>query len=224
MPFRPDELRSILIDTLEVVNFLKQNKMVHGDIRPEYIILHGDSPVYKLADRLGDPSPPTRVQSRNIRKGKPLYISPQLFYNMINHMKGTPEFKPAKMNPYLSEGYSIGLVVLSAGILGSVQDIYNKETGEIELDVLGDYLTIFGERYQEIDLGLYRAVEDLLEISEEERPDLSMLLTGLKSTPFQSEDERGANWEEEDENWNGVENSAEKVNELRMTDREFQYD
>ena len=60
-PFRPDELRAVLIEILEVVGFLKENKMVHGDIRPEYIILQGEKPTYKLADRLGDPSPPTRV-------------------------------------------------------------------------------------------------------------------------------------------------------------------
>lgn len=59
---------------------------------------------------------------------------------MINHTKGTPDFKPVKMNPYLSEGYSIGLVILEAGILSGIQDIYNKETGEIELDVLGELL------------------------------------------------------------------------------------
>jgi hypothetical protein len=39
---------------------------------------------------------------------------------MINHMKGVKDFKPVKMNPYLSEGYSIGLVILEAGILTSI--------------------------------------------------------------------------------------------------------
>lgn len=191
VPFKAEELRNILIDVLEIVTFLKDKKMVHGDIRPEYIIIKEKQGIFKLADRLGDPSPPTKVQSRNIRRNKNLYISPQLFYNMINLMNSVPDFEPANLNPYRSEGYSIGLVMLEAGTLMSIQDVFNRENGQIDLEVLDEYLQVFKERYKAIDLGLARAVKDLLKIAEEERPDLHLLLSGLKSAPHHEEEQEG---------------------------------
>ena len=35
--------------------------MVHGDIRPKYIVLETDETPNKLVDRLGDPYPPNKV-------------------------------------------------------------------------------------------------------------------------------------------------------------------
>jgi serine/threonine protein kinase len=180
--FEAEELRNLLIDTLEVVTFLKDHKMIHGDVRPEYIIVDSETQIYKLADRLGDPSPPTKVQARNIKKRRNLYMSPQLFYNLVNQIKEAPAFEPVKLNPYMSEGYSIGMVVLEAGLLDEVQSIYDLRTGKVENSIIAQKFAVFENRYEEIDVGLVRAVQDLLEISEDERPDLHMLLTGLKCT------------------------------------------
>ena len=42
-PFHPDELRNLMIDILEIVVYLRKRKMIHGDIRPEYIMFDGET-------------------------------------------------------------------------------------------------------------------------------------------------------------------------------------
>jgi hypothetical protein len=187
--FAAEELRNLLVDILEIVSYLKEKKMIHGDIRPEYVMFDGESQIYKLADRLGDPSPPTKVQAKNIIRGRKLYLSPQLFFNLVHQTRGTPNFEAVRLNPYLSEGYSIGLLILESGLLEECQGIYDLELGQIDEGVLQEKLALFAEQYQDQDVGLVRAVQDLLETSEEERPDLQLLLTGLKSTPQNSDNE-----------------------------------
>lgn len=187
--FAAEELRNLLVDILEIVTYLKEKKMIHGDIRPEYVMFDGESQIYKLADRLGDPSPPTKVQAKNIIRGRKLYLSPQLFFNLVHQTRGTPNFEAVRLNPYLSEGYSIGLLILEAGLLEDCQSIYDLELGQIDESVLQTRLAHFADQYQDQDVGLVRAVQDLLETSEEERPDLHLLLTGLKSTPQNSDNE-----------------------------------
>lgn len=187
--FAAEELRNLLIDILEIVSYLKEKKMIHGDIRPEYVMFDADSQIYKLADRLGDPSPPTKVQAKNIIRGRKLYLSPQLFFNLVHQTRGTPNFEAVRLNPYLSEGYSIGLLILEAALLEDCQNIYDLELGQIDEAALQEKLAMFAENYQDQDVGLVRAVQDLLETSEEERPDLQLLLTGLKSTPQNSDNE-----------------------------------
>jgi serine/threonine protein kinase len=185
--FAAEELRNLLVDILEIVTYLKEKKMIHGDIRPEYVMFDGESQIYKLADRLGDPSPPTKVQAKNIIRGRKLYLSPQLFFNLVHQTRCTPNFEAVRLNPYLSEGYSIGLLILEAALLEDCQCIYDLELGQIDEGTLQERMAAFAENYQDQDVGLVRAVQDLLETSEEERPDLHLLLTGLKSTPQNSE-------------------------------------
>lgn len=187
--FSAEELRNLLVDILEIVTFLKEKKMIHGDIRPEYVMYDADTQIYKLADRLGDPSPPTKVQAKNIVRGRKLYLSPQIFFNLVHQTRGTPDFESVKLNPYLSEGYAIGLLLLESSLLEDVQSIYDFDYGHINEASLAEKIDRFINMYEEQDIGLVRAVQDLLETSEEERPDLHLLLTGLKSTPQNSMEE-----------------------------------
>lgn len=47
---------------LEVLNYLREFKMIHGDIRPKYIYFDPSGEYnHKLLDRLGDPSAPNQV-------------------------------------------------------------------------------------------------------------------------------------------------------------------
>jgi hypothetical protein len=193
-PFSAEELRNLLVDVLEIVTFLKERKMIHGDIRPEYIMFDNQAQIYKLADRLGDPSPPNKVQARNIAKGRKLYLSPQLFHNLVHQARGAPDFQTIKLNPYLSEGYSLGLVMLEAALLEDVQDCFDMADGKINEAVLGERIEEFSARYLDRDVGLVRAIQDMVEMNEEDRPDLNLLLTGLKSTPQNSEDEEEDNY------------------------------
>ena len=196
--FSADELRNLLVDVLEIVGFLKEKKMIHGDIRPEYVMFDNETQIYKLADRLGDPSPPTKVQMKNLTRNRKLYLSPQLFFNLFHQMKQTPGFESLRLNPYLSEGYSLGLVMLEAGLLEDVQDVFDLKEGKVNENALALKIENFTIKYQDRDIGLVRAVQDLLEINEEDRPDLQLLLTGLKSTPQDSEVGEG---EEEEQNY-----------------------
>ena len=107
--------------------------MVHGDIRPLYITYDGYE--FKLADRLGDPSSPNQVQINNINNERSLYMSNVLYEKLtkyignfkkvisIDNPVGTLK---VRHNPYKSDIFSLGLVIVEAGNLTSVQDIYNK--------------------------------------------------------------------------------------------------
>ena len=121
------ELRKLLIDILEAIFFQKSKKMVHGEIRPHYIFFNQDPLQFKLTDRLGDPSPPTHAQARNIRKKRPVYISPELYYNLVKQIKKTPGFQPITLSPYKSECFSQALVVLESGLLTNIQSIYDED-------------------------------------------------------------------------------------------------
>ena len=76
----PRELIRLLNDMLEAMTYLQRHKMVHGDIRPEYIFFNRATERYVLLDRLIDASPAHQAQMNNIfYQDKTLYMSPVLF-------------------------------------------------------------------------------------------------------------------------------------------------
>ena len=74
--FDSDELTTILIHMLKAIAYLQVNKMVHGDIRPEYIGFYADEGSFILSDRLGNPAAPNIIQINNIGNNNTLYLSP----------------------------------------------------------------------------------------------------------------------------------------------------
>lgn len=106
--------------------------MIHGDLRPKYVCLETDGQPNKLADRLGNALSPSRVQIYNIKKGLSLYASPVIFNSIILRKK------KIKHNPFRSECFSLGMIILEAGLLRSVQGVYDVAGKVFQLEVLLD--------------------------------------------------------------------------------------
>ena len=110
---------------------LQQSRMVHADIRPSLIgvpIKRDDN--FRLLDRLGDSSMPMLVQGKHLRQGKEIFMSPELFRAILKNKK------EIKYNPFKSDIFSLGLVILEAGLFESVQGIYDREKADLKKEAL----------------------------------------------------------------------------------------
>jgi hypothetical protein len=170
--FSGEELLQLETNLLEVLNCLKASKMIHGDIRPKYIFFdRSEKGCHKLVDRLGDPSPPNQVQVNNLKRREALYMSPALYKALSN--------KQAKIkhNPFKSDAFSLGLVILECGVLRSVQGIYQDK--DINLDTLLELLEEFISIYDN-HIILKESLMWLLDIDEKERKDPKRILQMIK--------------------------------------------
>jgi hypothetical protein len=148
--------------------------MIHADLRPEHIsvpIKQGQN--FKLLDRLGDPSPPSQVQLNNFKSGKSLYMSPKVFQTIsarkrkINH------------NPFKSDIFGLGMIILETGLLESVQGVYDKAKGQIDENVLVELVEKFFQRYP-TNFILQEMILVMLEFSEELRQEPIKLLNTFR--------------------------------------------
>jgi hypothetical protein len=153
---------------------LQENRMVHADIRPSLIgvpIKRDDN--FRLLDRLGDSSSPNEVQKAHIMNGREIFVSPELFKGLMKSKK------KIKYNPFKSDIFSLGLVILEAGIFESVQGIYDRETGEIRKEELISLVERFIRKYPE-DYILQETLMIMLEFSPKLRQEPNMLLKSIR--------------------------------------------
>ena len=164
----PRELIRLLNDILEAMTYLQQHKMVHGDIRPEYIFFNQATDRYVLLDRLIDASPAHQAQMNNIfYQDKTLYMSPVLFNELC---QGNLRIKH---NPFKSEVFSLGMVILSIFIDETdVDRCFNRRQKEFdyrEFTMIADHLknTVFTGNIEDL-LGEYLFL-CILNLNEKER-------------------------------------------------------
>lgn len=163
--FSSRELSSLLSDMCEAASYLQKNKMVHGDIRPKYFSRFEKENKYKMLDRLGTPAPAWQVQQTHFNSDADLYMSPAYFSNlsMANHR--------FRHDPYKSDSFSIGLVILEAGLLHSIQSIYSRNERKIDAQELQALLQGFDSVYGSESPSLCEALRKLLAIEEGNRMD-----------------------------------------------------
>lgn len=180
-PFSSTELLRMAEGVLAGLAYLKSFKMIHSDVRPRYISVPDnlETGTYKLLDRLGDPLPPSKVQVNNFRKGRTVYFSPSLFEAIANH-------KPKiRHNPYKSDAFSFGLVLLEAGLLQSIQGIFNREAKVINTKELSKLQNDFAARYAHSET-LKQVLFWLLNLDEAERKDAKGVLKAVGWHDLQS--------------------------------------
>lgn len=119
--FTGNFLLNLITQISQSLAFLQKNKMVHGDVRPRFMAYFADRHLFKITDRLSDPSSPIKVQLNWLRKNGNLYMSPLLFKFLKN---GVKKFMH---NPYKSDVFSLGLCVLEAGLKEDIQGIFDHE-------------------------------------------------------------------------------------------------
>ena len=158
--------------------------MVHADIRPSLIgvpIARTDN--FRLLDRLNSNMSPIEVQNDNIKRNKPLYISPILFKKLMDGKK------KIKHNPFKSDVFSLGMIILEAGLFESVQGVYDREAGEIDKDELIALVEKFIEKYPD-DFILQELLMIMLEFSPKLRQEPAALLKTIRKMQ-QIANERG---------------------------------
>lgn len=166
--FAAEELLALEEDLLAALTYLQSEHIYHGDLRPENIV-YAENPRQsnKLIDRILDPLKPARIQWQHLKSKQACYSSPKIYSGLVNvHTK-------IKHNPFKSDTFSLGLVLLEAGLLKSVQEIF----GEIEINFnkFMDLLQEFLERFQENPL-LLKTVFWMLDLEEKTRKDASQII------------------------------------------------
>lgn len=148
--------------------------MVHSDVRPELIEYPtAEREHFRLMDRLADPALPSQVQLNNLRRGKDLYMSPTLFFCLANRVE------KVRNNPYKSDVFSLGMVLLEAGLLESVQPIYNFDKRDIEEEVIVELVERFIDKYPG-DALLQELLMIMLEFNEQLRMSPRRLLSTIR--------------------------------------------
>ena len=156
------------------MSYLQENQMVHADLRPSLISVPlSPTQNFRLLDRLGNPSPPDEVQRMNIQNGEKLYTSPAIFKSIMRKKK------QVKHNPFKSDMFSLGMIILEAGILESVQDVYNHGKKSIDEAVLVELVEKFIDRYPD-DFVLQEGLMIMLEFSEKLRQTPVAMLDTLR--------------------------------------------
>lgn len=172
--FSEADLLKLAENVLDCLAFLQEGRMVHGDVRPQYVRWREseDARPCQLLDRMGDPSPPNQVQLRHLRKQHRLYMSPAQFKSLAAR-----EAK-VRHNPYKSDVFSLGVLLLEAGLLRPVQDIYDVPAADINVEALLAHLDDFCALYD------HELVKELvcllLDLDEKSRRDPRAMLQHLQ--------------------------------------------
>ena len=169
--FSMSELTHLLYQIISAGSFLQEKNIHHGDISPTTVMVASFSK-YKLSQRINEQISPERLQLEKSVKGEAIYIAPNL-YSAVKNRK----IEGSQHNPYKADVFSLGLTILEAGIMKSVQSVYNKEGG-IDYGILEEFLLDLERKFQENPL-LYTSVRKMLEIDEEERPDFLTLKSAM---------------------------------------------
>lgn len=119
----PAEIMRFLTQMLEVLQLLKENKYVHGDIRPEYIYYNHINQRYILLDRLGSDTGFLQTQTNTLMYAENLvYMSPEMFEAVMQK-------RPLEFDLHKCEVFSLGMVLLSMFLDVFEMDMcYNRYT------------------------------------------------------------------------------------------------
>ena len=161
--FDHEELTHMAYQILSALDYLQSKGTSFGDLKPNHISVENENHVYKLLDRLNDPSPVVQAQMNNILAGRPLYCSPSVF----GAVKGNK--KKVNHDPHKSDCFSLGMCLLEAGTLENVQDVYNQRNGSINEDKLDQHIGTFRAKYEEDNALLCDLTENLLTVEEAKR-------------------------------------------------------
>lgn len=176
----------LLEDCLYALAHLQENNMIHADLRPELIgVPVKNERNFRLLDRLGDPSPPNQVQLNNIKSKRSLYTSPALFRALSNRKR------KVKHNPFKSDVFGLGMIILEAGLLQSVQSVYDLENGEIDENSMVDLVQKLFLKYPQNYI-LQEMLLIMLEFDERPRQEPKKLLKSLRQLKKMKFDSNGS--------------------------------
>ena len=165
--FTMEEMTHLFYNTVLAGKKLQENGKTHGDISP-FCIFHNNEGKFKLAPYPIESATPLKIQQEKNMKGQPLYLSPQMLFAV---KKRKPK---AQCDPYKSDMFSLGLVLLEAGLLKPIGNIYSGST--INETALKQHVSEFEAIYCDNPL-LFSSLQRMLELNEEDRADFIGLNT-----------------------------------------------
>jgi len=154
--FDHEELTHIAYQGLSGLEYLQSQKSAFIDLRPSHISFDSENCSYKLLDRLNNSSPIVESQVNNILAGRPLYTSPCVF-EAIQSGEKLSNHDQSK-----TDCFALGMCLLEAGTLDSVQNVYNFEKGRINDSNLDRHIANFRGKYEEDNSLLCDLTESLL--------------------------------------------------------------
>lgn len=165
--FKTEELTHLLYHQISAHAYLQENSIPHGDVTPN-TIFRTNKGEFKLAFRTNNMSRPEKVQLEKILKREPIYVSPALFSALKRR-----DLENIKHTRHKSDIYSLGLCILEAGLMHSIQGVYDNND-QINQGLVDNYLNEFEDKYEDNPL-LFTSVRKMLENNEEDRADFVSL-------------------------------------------------
>ena len=193
-PYSEQELSHISSQALNGLSSLHQQKITHGDIRPQYLGYNKEAGDVQILDRLADPSPVEKTQASHIVGGKsPLYISPELYKKLQG------KDRVVKYDPFKNDLYALSLSVLESGNGRPIKDIYNTN-GSIDQGKLDGHLNDFSSKYRGDYLNNF--LRSNLAKDESSRPTSTELVSRLGSYSSHSAYATPGQWNQtENQSW-----------------------
>ena len=159
--FSTEEMTHLFYNILDAGKKLQEKGKTHGDISP-FSIFHTNEGKFKLAPYPEEHMTPLKIQQQKSIKGEPMYVSSQMLFAAKKRKT------KADLDPYKSDIFSLGLVLLEAGLLKNVSNIYAGST--INETVLDQYVGEFEGQYCDNPL-LFSSLQRMLELKEDDRAD-----------------------------------------------------
>ena len=159
--FTMEEMTHLFYNILNAGKKLQEMGKPHGDISP-FSIFHTNDGKFKLAPYPDEHMTPLKIQQEKSIKGEPMYVSSQMLFAAKKRKT------KSDLDPYKSDIFSLGLVLLEAGLLKNVSNIYTGST--INETVLNQYVSDFEGQYCDNPL-LFSSLQRMLELKEDDRAD-----------------------------------------------------
>ena len=167
LPYPEPEIWQMLECLISALSTLQQLETCFGDLYPSKVLVTKER-VYKLVDPIlvTNDFIPAYLQRLTGEKTHGSYLSPQQMKSLANKM-----VNPAH-NPYKSDVFALGLVVLHAATLSDCDGLYDWNANKFESDKLAQKLKALGKTYSQ---RLVEFTKKLLSEDEESRPDAAQL-------------------------------------------------
>ncbi len=141
--FSEAELTKGLYQMVNANKYLQNKDRFNGDIRPLHIALHKKKSLFGLIDRheIVDKKAIVQTQKNHMSFGNSLYQSPLMFENLKKGKKNFP------FNANKEDMFATGLSLIEAGNQKSVQNIYDHDKKQMNIEKLNEHVGSFMQKY-----------------------------------------------------------------------------
>ena len=156
----------------------KDGSYFHGNIRPSTVFYNKDTSSWVLQEKsITEHS--EQIQLSLFKNKEDLYHSPE-YYNYIR-CQSEKITSTEWIDELKCDSFAIGLIILEAGLLLSIQDIYNKNLPIINENRLKDYYLFFEGKYKKKNVLVCDMLNHVLQMNNRERDSCEDLLKGVPS-------------------------------------------